>query len=175
MNRSGVGGVHPDLAAAISKALVPTWQEVVRAKKRILEIVSKGRVHGVRTLQECLCVADGVPVDVDRGDELHVPPADDMQIAIQAAVTKDRPLLARNRLVLAASEALVDLAAQGILVEVARALDNASGNPLIRDNRVSILCHMSGYRRLSRGPWKLRWGPPCGAARVRRSARPPSL
>jgi hypothetical protein len=26
--------------------------------------------------------------------------------------------------------------------------------------------------RLSRGPWKLRWGPPCGAARVRRSARP---
>lgn len=58
-NQSWRGSVHPSVEAAIAKVLAPTWPEVVRAKKLIMGIVSDGRAHGVRALQECLCDADG--------------------------------------------------------------------------------------------------------------------
>ena len=134
----------PDLDNAVRDAIAPTWSEIVRAKKEIIGIVSDGKVHGVAHLQRCLAVADGVPLDGARDEALQIGPADDINIAIQAVVTKDHPLLARHRLLFAASEAVVDLVAQGVLVEVAKAPNHVGANPLIGD-QISIPYHTPGY------------------------------
>jgi len=122
-----VQGVH-ELETAVREAMKFEWSEVVRAKKAIREILSDGQPHGVQPIQRCLVEADGIPAEA-HGEKMHVPTRDD----IAAVVTKDEPIIARNRLMLAASEALLDLMSQGIVIEVARSPIQAEGNPSVSD------------------------------------------
>jgi hypothetical protein len=123
-----------ELEAAVHAALYPTWAEIVQAKHALRAILADGQPHGVRTLQSCLLTTAGIPVDADRQERLQMTSADD----IARVATPDHPLLARHRLALAATEALIDLAAQGLVIEVANAPDPATGNPLVGPGDITI-------------------------------------
>ncbi len=66
-------------------------------------------------LQACLLDDDGIPAEGVHGVRIQLASADD----IDQMVTPSHPLIARQRLALVATEALVDLVAQGTVVEVA--------------------------------------------------------
>jgi hypothetical protein len=44
---------HPELEAAVTKALTPTWPDIVRAKRVLSQILGDGEPQGVGTLQAC--------------------------------------------------------------------------------------------------------------------------
>ena len=142
-----------ELEAAVTAALKPAWSEIVRAKKAITELLADGEPHGIRSLQSCLISADGIPLDPAHREKLQLASADD----IEAVATPTHPLIARPRLALAATEALLDLVAQGIAIEVADAPEHADGNPIVGTS-INVPYQLGGY----------------GAA-VRRSAALPNL
>ncbi len=130
----------PELEAAVAAALTPAWSDVVRAKKAITQILGDGKPHGIRTLQACLLTADGVPVESAHREKLQLASADD----IEAIVSPGHPLIARPRLALAATEALLDLRSQGFVIEVAEAPEHAAGNPIVGTS-ISVPYQLAGY------------------------------
>lgn len=130
----------PELEAAVADAIKPAWSEIVRAKKAIREILADGAPHGIRTLQGCLMVADGVPLQPAHREKLQLGSADD----IETVVTSAHTLLARPRLALAATEALLDLVAQGIAIGVADSPEHADGEPIVGAS-INIPYQLGGY------------------------------
>lgn len=129
----------PELDASVRSALEPTWAEIVRAKKAIRELLADGRPHGIRTIQSCLLVSDGIALEPVRGERLQLGSADD----IDSVVTTTQPLISRPRLALAATDALLDLAAQGIVIEVADA-PGGDGQPIVGPGMVSVPYQLGG-------------------------------
>jgi hypothetical protein len=122
-----MNGHHPELEAAVTQALAPTWTEIVRAKRALSELLADGKPHGIRTLQSCLLDIDGIPREAAHRERLELASPDDIALV----VTPSHPILARQRLAWAASESLVDLVAQGILVEIA--------DPPLQDGRHPLI------------------------------------
>ncbi len=129
-----------ELEAAVDAALKPAWSEVLRAKKAITQILSDGEPHGIRTLQGCLLAAAGVTPESAHREKLQLASAED----IEAVVTSAHPLIARPRLALAATDALLDLLSLGIVIEVAEAPEHAEGNPMVGTS-VSVPYQLGGY------------------------------
>ncbi len=132
---------EPELKEAVFAALKPAWSEVVRAKKAINEVLADGKPHGIRTLQSCLVVADGIPLEPAHNEELQLASADD----IAAVASPAHPLIARPRLALAATEALLDLVSQGTVIEVAESPEHADGNPIVGTS-INVPFQLGGYR-----------------------------
>jgi hypothetical protein len=122
-----------DVEAAVHGALTPSWAEIVRAKHAQRALLEDGRPHGIRTLQTCLHAAEDVPLP-DPADRLRIGAA----IDIPAVITAGHPVLAGHRLALAGTEAVLDLAAQGLLVEVADPPDHGAGHPVVSHGYLTI-------------------------------------
>lgn len=129
------------LDSAVRGALCHEWAEVVRAKRAISEILADGKPHGIQKLQACLIIADGLPLAAAHGDKLQLATADD----IESVVTRSQPLIARFRLALAATDALLDLQSQGVVVEVAESPVQAEGHPLVGGGGLNIPYQLVGY------------------------------
>ena len=104
----------------IRNATKPVWADLVRSKRLVLELVSDGAVHGTGTIQQVLTEAEEIGPP-QHGEQLQVQRVDEMSDPDIA----DHLLVKRARYWLTASEALIDLASQGILVEVATAHSGA--------------------------------------------------
>lgn len=137
----------PELEAAVADAIKPEWSEIVRAKKAIREILADGEPHGIRILQSCLIAAERIPLEPAHREKLQLASADD----IDAVVTPAHPLIARPRLALAATEALLDLVAQGIAIDVADSPEHADGNPIVSAT-INIPYQLGGYGAAVRRP-----------------------
>lgn len=118
------------LKQAILGAIEPAWGEIVRSKKAILEIVADGAAHGINELQRCLFDAEDVPFDVELRNVKIVAPGDD---AIASVASRTNPVLGHFRLAYAASEAVVDLIALGVLVGVNKAPVHATAHSIVRE------------------------------------------
>lgn len=139
MNRRRGG--EPDLEAAVHDSVTPTRAEVIRAKKALRRILADGKPYGIHTLQSCLLTGNRAPAVPVRNAKLELANDDD----ITRVATPDHPILARNRLALAAAEALIDLVAQGLVVDVANAPDNATANPIVGPDDITIGYQLAGH------------------------------
>lgn len=100
------------IRAAVLNAVQPSWAEIVRSKKAILEILSDGKPKSVVVIQTCLYKAEGISPELVRNEKLELGSTDDIDLVI----TPKNPIIAKLRFSWAASEALVDLIASGIAV-----------------------------------------------------------
>lgn len=116
-----------ELEAAVRTAVQPDLSELIRAKKSIKGMLSDGEPHGIRSIQGCLLAEEGISFTPAHGEKLLLGSADDIPTVVNAS----NPLLARQRLAMAASEALVDLTSQGIVVEVTDAPVAGDGNAIV--------------------------------------------
>lgn len=108
--------VPKEVENKIRAALRPNRTEIVRAKNLILDLARSGDVIGVGQLQRVLIEAEEVR-DPQHGEKLEMGDAGDYS----EQDLRILPLIAHKRLALAACEALVDLVAQGSLIESASA------------------------------------------------------
>ncbi len=138
----------PELEEAVRGAIRPSWAEIVRAKKAIRELLADGEPYGIRKIQGCLLEADGVPLEPVRGDRLQLTSPKD----IPAVVRAFHPLIARPRLALAATEALLDLLSLGIIVEVAKSPQPEGRNPIVGSDVIHVSYEMRGYGSSVRSP-----------------------
>jgi hypothetical protein len=130
-----------ELEASVRAHLRPTWAEVVRAKGEVHRLLADGEPQGIRTLQTCLFADEGIAPVPTQGERLQLATRDDIEVV----VTRSHPLIARNRLALAATEAVLDLAAQGAVIEVARAPDHGTGHPLVSSDDIVVSYQLGGY------------------------------
>jgi hypothetical protein len=111
-----VTAVPEEVEELIRSALRPTRTEIIRAKGLILDLTKTGGVIGIGQLQRVLIEADEIR-EPQQGEKLVIESPDDYS----EQDLRGLPLIARMRCARAACEALVDLAAQGLLVAVANA------------------------------------------------------
>ena len=105
-------------------------------------MISDGRPYGIKRLQLCLIDAAGLPLEVGHGDEMKVTSGGD----VDTEAIQKHPYVTRNRLVLAANEALLDLVSLGIAIPVANAPDQTRAHPVVESSGVRI-----PYQLASRG------------------------
>ena len=105
----GPAGLNRRLAALVT----PSDGDVLRAKRAVLSRLSSGARVVSAELMRTLAVDDGIAAEPQPHERLDVPLGGDVT-AIDASV----PLLARQRLFLAARIALVELAEEGVLIEI---------------------------------------------------------
>jgi len=99
---------------AVAEAIRPTWAETLRAKKGIASLVEGGEPTSFGDIQMVLIRADGLGDVVPGQQKLHLRSTEVDELARVA--TRDHPLLAYIRLAWAATDALVDLVSQGLIV-----------------------------------------------------------
>jgi hypothetical protein len=126
---------------AIRAAATPSWSEIVRAKREILELLADGEPHGIGSIQGVLHLIDDVPVHLGHRPRIEVPSASD----IQRIVTSSHPIFAHYRLAWAATEALVDLIALGLVVEVVDPPTYESSHPLLHRDGATIGYQVAGH------------------------------
>lgn len=114
-----------DVHSAIRDAVRPTWPEIVRSKRAVLAMLADREPRGIRDLQSCLLAAEGAPPHVDRKARVVLSGRDH--------VSDTEPILHHYRLVYAATEAIVDLVAQGLVVPVAEAPTHETSDSIVRD------------------------------------------
>ena len=120
--------------------MVPSWSDVLRAKGAILDAIADGEPHGVGSIQQVLHRIDGVPLDLGHRPKIEVGSAAD----VASVVVPTLPIVAYYRLAWAATEALVDLVAIGIVVEVADAPAYETSHPIIAHDRCNISYQVGG-------------------------------
>lgn len=125
---------------AIRAAATPSWSEILRAKRAILELVADGEPHGIGYIQGVLHRTDDVPVHLGNNPRVEVASADD----IDRIVTSAHPIVAHYRLAWAATEALVDLTSLGLVIEVVDPPNYESGHALLHRDRATIGYQVAG-------------------------------
>lgn len=126
---------------AIRAAVLPSWSETVRAKRKIVELLADGEPHGIGSIQQVLHLIDDVPVHLGHRPKIEVPSAGD----IDRIVTPSHPIIAHYRLAWAATEALVDLMTLGLVVEVGDPPTYESSHPLLDRNRSTVGYEVAGH------------------------------
>ena len=120
---------------------MPSWPEVLRAKRAILDLLADAEPHGVGSIQQVLHVIDDVPVHLGHRPKLEVANVAD----VASVVVPTHPIVAHIRLAWAATEALVDLVSLGVVVEVADSPAYETSHPIIAHDRCNISCQVAGH------------------------------
>jgi hypothetical protein len=105
----------PGLAELVQEVVQPSRVEIVEAKRALLALVADGLVHSSDALVRALANSRGVAMPAERS-RLDIPSRD----AMAETVTPTHPILENIRLQIAATEALAELQAEGVLVAAER-------------------------------------------------------
>ena len=100
-----------ELEDLVRKYVTPSHSDELRARRALTELLGDGEVHGIREIQRVLIVADAIP-EPAHGEKIEVANSDNLE----AVVSAGNVAIARKRLALAASNALLDLIALGTVV-----------------------------------------------------------